>query len=261
MHEADSAAVAGRPHDPPRAARLERDQRLPVLLDLTSAPGRTVVFTRTKHGAKALARQLNPGGVPAVELHGNLSQNARDPQHGRLPRRPGATLVATDIAARGIHVDDIALVIHADPPADHKAYLHRSGRTARAGNSGIVVTLMTGEQTREVRGLARAAGVQPTTTQLNSVADPVLATIAPGARVLREGLSPAARGVDGPGGAGGSRRRGGSAGSRSRSPQQGGRGRSGQRRSQPGTAATPARSHSSTKTGSRAAGGKRRSSG
>jgi superfamily II DNA/RNA helicase len=242
--------------------QIDRDLRLPVLLDLTSAPGRTVVFTRTKHGAKALARQLNSGGVPAVELHGNLSQNARTRAMDDFHTGRVLTLVATDIAARGIHVDDIALVIHADPPADHKAYLHRSGRTARAGNSGIVVTLMTGEQTREVRGLARAAGVRATTTRISSVADPVLATLAPGARVLTQGRpAPAARGT-GAGSSGGrgarsgrgtgsSTGRGGRSGSvrhekqgsesRTRSPQQqGARRRSSNRRG--GNA--PARGHS-----------------
>jgi superfamily II DNA/RNA helicase len=227
VHEADSqqAPASLMSH---HVLRLERDLRLPVLLDLSSAPGRTVVFTRTKHGAKALARQLNAGGVPAVELHGNLSQNARtraldDFHAGRV-----LTLVATDIAARGIHVDDIALVIHADPPADHKAYLHRSGRTARAGNSGTVVTLMTGEQTREVRGLARAAGVRPTTTHVSSVADPVLATLAPGVRVLSESRPVSA--VRGPARPGAVRHGNRPADARTRSPQQSGRRRSSSRR-------------------------------
>ena len=77
------------------------------------------------------------------------------------------TLVATDIAARGIHVDDVALVIHADPPTEHKAYLHRSGRTARAGAEGTVITLMTDEQQRDVRDLTRQAGIKPTTTKVS----------------------------------------------------------------------------------------------
>ena len=92
--------------------------------------------------------------------------------------------MATDIAARGIHVDDVALVIHADPPADPKAYLHRSGRTARAGNAGTVVTLMTTEQVRAVKALTRAAGIAPTTTRVASTDHAVLAQLAPGARVL-----------------------------------------------------------------------------
>ena len=94
------------------------------------------MFTRTKHGAKALARQLNARGVPAVELHGNLSQNARTRNLTAFGSGTATTLVATDIAARGIHVDDVSLVVHADPPVEHKAYLHRSGRTARAGARG-----------------------------------------------------------------------------------------------------------------------------
>ena len=97
------------------------------------------------------------------------------------------TLVATDIAARGIHVDDVALVVHADPPAEHKAYLHRSGRTARAGASGTVITLMTDEQVRDVRDLTRAAGIKPTITKIDGAAHPVLAQLAPGERVLVAG--------------------------------------------------------------------------
>ena len=102
----------------------------------TWSPGRTIVFTRTKHGAKKLTRQLVSAGVPAVELHGNLAQNARTRNLAAFSDGSADTLVATDIAARGIHVDDVALVIHADPPIEHKAYLHRSGRTARAGADG-----------------------------------------------------------------------------------------------------------------------------
>jgi superfamily II DNA/RNA helicase len=97
------------------------------------------------------------------------------------------TLVATDIAARGIHVDDVALVVHADPPAEHKAYLHRSGRTARAGASGTVITLMTQEQTGDVRALTRAAGIRPTITRVDGPRHPILTTLAPGERVLVAG--------------------------------------------------------------------------
>ena len=162
---------------------LQKDSRLPVLVDLTAAPGRTLVFTRTKHGAKSLARQLNANGVAAVELHGNLSQNARTRNLGAFTDGSATTLVATDIAARGIHVDDINLVVHADPPVEHKAYLHRSGRTARAGAAGTVVTLMLDAQVSDVRGLARKAGIKPTITRIK-LGDPMLATIAPGERVF-----------------------------------------------------------------------------
>jgi superfamily II DNA/RNA helicase len=147
-----------------------------------------VVVTRTKHGAKALARQLNRSGVPAVELHGNLGQNARTRNLEAFHAGRASTLVATDIAARGIHVDDVALVVHADPPSEHKAYLHRSGRTARAGNSGTVITLATGEQIRDVRGLTRAAGIAPTTTRVHGDSHPLLVQLAPGERALTEPL-------------------------------------------------------------------------
>lgn len=187
-HEADSAQspVAAMSH---HVLGVEKDLRVPVLIDLTSAPGRTVIFTRTKHGAKALVRQLNSRGVPAVDLHGNLSQNARTRNMEAFSSGAVSTLVATDVAARGIHVDDIALVIHADPPAEHKAYLHRSGRTARAGREGTVITLMTPDQRADVRSLTRAAGIHPTTTHLSDTQHPVLRELAPGERVLVEGIA------------------------------------------------------------------------
>ena len=166
---------------------VAREHRVSVLVDLTSAPGRTVVFTRTKHGAKALTRQLNSSGVPTVELHGNLSQNARTRNMEAFHSGKATTLVATDIAARGIHVDDVALVVHADPPVEHKAYLHRSGRTARAGAKGTVITLMTDDQVRDVRDLTRAAGIKPTITKINGASHPLLAELAPGERVLVPG--------------------------------------------------------------------------
>ena len=128
----------------------------------------------------------------AVELHGNLAQNARTRNMDEFHSGRAAALVATDIAARGIHVDDVALVIHADPPADHKAYLHRSGRTARAGHSGTVITLATREQLREVRDLTRIAGITATTTQVPSADHPVLAELAPGARTRGEPIVAAA---------------------------------------------------------------------
>ena len=189
-HQADSAQspVATMSH---HVLHIDREARVPILVDLASAPGRTVVFARTKRGAKTLARQLNANGVPSVELHGNLSQNARTRNMDAFHSGKAAALVATDIAARGIHVDDVALVIHADPPAEHKAYLHRSGRTARAGNEGTVVTLMTNEQVRDVRDLTRAAGIKPTTTRIAGNRHPILTELAPGERVLPGGLEPA----------------------------------------------------------------------
>ncbi|GAA2998217.1 DEAD/DEAH box helicase [Actinokineospora diospyrosa] len=157
--------------------------RLPVLVDLVAAPGRTVVFTRTKRGATKLTRQLVAEGVPAVELHGDLGQTARTRNLLAFTDGKVTTLVATDIAARGIHVDDVALVIHADPPVEHKAYLHRSGRTARAGAAGTVITLMTDAQVADVRDLTRKAGVTATITRLRP-GHPLLAELAPGERTF-----------------------------------------------------------------------------
>jgi superfamily II DNA/RNA helicase len=207
-HEADSAQspVAAMDH---HVLHIPLAQRTPVVADLASAPGRMVVFTRTKSRAKALTRQLNAQGIPAVELHGNLAQNARARNMKLFQSGEVKTLVATDIAARGIHVDDIELVVHADPPVEHKAYLHRSGRTARAGKAGTVITLMTDDQARDVRSLTRAAGVRPTTTRVDTVANPILAQLAPGQRERSAApvSSPAPTAAPRSGGSGGGSRR------------------------------------------------------
>lgn len=136
-------------------AGVKRD----VVKELASGLGRRVLFTRTKHQAKKLAKQLTADGVPAVDLHGNLGQGARERNLAAFSSGTVRVLVATDIAARGIHVDEVSLVVHVDPPAEHKAYLHRSGRTARAGSSGDVVTIMLPEQRGDVRDLTRLAKI------------------------------------------------------------------------------------------------------
>jgi superfamily II DNA/RNA helicase len=164
--------------------QLSAGQRLEVVVDLTSAPGRKLVFTRTKHRARQLARQLVAAGVPAVELHGDLSQSVRTRNLEAFKSGRATALVATDIAARGLHIDDVELVIHADPPVEHKAYLHRSGRTARAGASGTVVTLATEEQRADVARLGRHAGIKPVVTQ-HRRNHPILRELAPGERTLR----------------------------------------------------------------------------
>ncbi len=188
-HNADSAMspVSKMEH---HVLHVQPEHRLEVLIGLASAPSRTLVFTRTKHGARKLTRQLNSAGVPALELHGNLAQNARDRNLRAFSEGTTATLVATDIAARGIHVNDVALVIHADPPLEHKAYVHRSGRTARAGGAGTVVTITTDEQLGDVGLMTRRAGVTPTTTQVRP-GDAILATLAfgPGSQAARSTLS------------------------------------------------------------------------
>ena len=135
--------------------------RVGVIAALAGGDKRSLVFTRTKHGAERLARQLTTAGIPAAELHGNLRQGARSRNLAAFGSGAVRVMVATDIAARGIHVDGIDLVIHADPPAEHKAYVHRSGRTARGGADGVVVTMQTAAQAREVRALMRKAGVNP----------------------------------------------------------------------------------------------------
>ena len=231
-HEADSAQspVSAMSH---HVLHVSADAHHGVLLDLVASPGRKVVFTRTKHRAKKLARQLNSSGVPAVELHGNLSQNARTRTMEAFHSGAAHTLVATDIAARGIHVDDVGLVIHADPPVEHKAYLHRSGRTARAGASGSVVTLMTDDQVRDVRDLTRKAGIRPTTTRVDA-RHPMLTTIAPGERSFPGAYAPLA--TSSPlASSGGGRRQGGARGSRSGGGQGAGAGRPARSRSQGGS--------------------------
>jgi superfamily II DNA/RNA helicase len=184
VHQADSAQspVSQMTH---QLLHVQREDRLPVLVDLVTGPDRNVVFTRTKRGAKTLAAQFSRAGIKAVELHGNLAQNARTRNLDDFHAGRATVLVATDIAARGIHVDDVRLVIHADPPADHKAYLHRSGRTARAGNAGTVITLMTTDQIREVEALTRAAGITATTTRVGNVQRPTrtVPSVAPGAEI------------------------------------------------------------------------------
>jgi superfamily II DNA/RNA helicase len=135
---------------------------------LASGSGRRILFMRTKHQARKLAKQLTESGVPAVDLHGNLSQPARDRNLAAFSAGEARVLVATDIAARGVHVDGIELVVHIDPPAEHKAYLHRSGRTARAGNAGDVVTVVLPEQRRDTQTLLRRAGISVTPQEVTA---------------------------------------------------------------------------------------------
>ena len=148
--------------------------RTAVAAALAGGGNRTLIFTRTKHGARKLARQLTTARIPAAELHGNLTQPARERNLASFASGAVRVLVATDIAARGIHVDGIDLVIHADPPSEHKAYLHRSGRTGRAGAAGVVVTLQTPAQAGDVRTLMRKAHIVP-----------LAATVRPGSALLR----------------------------------------------------------------------------
>ncbi|GAA2717259.1 DEAD/DEAH box helicase [Actinoplanes palleronii] len=217
-HHVDSAAQAPVEMDH-HVLHVHPDDRFGVLVDLLAAPGRSVVFTRTKRRAKVLTKQLISAGVPAVELHGNLAQNARNRNLSAFSDGSAATLVATDIAARGIHVDDVLLVIHADPPVEHKAYLHRSGRTARAGARGTVITLMTDDQQADVRDLTRKAGIKPITRRARP-GDALLADLAPGERTFVAYTPPAPEAPDRSGGgtAAGDSPAGGRSASRRRRP-------------------------------------------
>ncbi|TFD28232.1 DEAD/DEAH box helicase [Cryobacterium cryoconiti] len=144
---------------------------------LASGSGRRILFMRTKHQAKKLAKSLTDAGIPSVDLHGNLSQVARDRNLAAFSAGDVKVLVATDVAARGVHVDDIELVIHVDPPAEHKAYLHRSGRTARAGSAGDVVTLVLPEQRRDTDALLRKAAIKVTPQRVTAASPAVDALV------------------------------------------------------------------------------------
>ena len=141
--------------------RVPMSQKWQVITEIAAREGRTLLFVRTKYGAERLADNLNRAGVPAGALHGGRTQAQRTKALNKFKDGSVTALVATDVAARGIHVDDVSLVMHVDPPADSKDYLHRSGRTARAGMSGMVVTIATPNEERTVRNLMSAAGVRP----------------------------------------------------------------------------------------------------
>ncbi|MGZ0148736.1 DEAD/DEAH box helicase [Kribbella sp. WER1] len=138
---------------------IEPAHKQSLTAELASRDGRTIVFVRTKLGADRVATQLRDRGVMAAALHGGLTQGARNRTLEQFKDGSVPVLVATDVAARGIHVDDVGLVVQADPAADHKDYLHRAGRTARAGGEGAVVTLVLPHQRRGMVRLAESAGV------------------------------------------------------------------------------------------------------
>lgn len=133
--------------------------KVDVTTSLVRSNPRSIVFTRTKSGATQLVAELADAGVAAVDLHGDLSQRVRERNLDRFRDGRAQAVVATDVAARGIHVDGIGLVVHFDPAGESKSYLHRSGRTARAGASGAVVTMATPGQARGLTDLFQRAGV------------------------------------------------------------------------------------------------------
>ncbi|MFI0432787.1 MAG: DEAD/DEAH box helicase, partial [Candidatus Nanopelagicales bacterium] len=140
---------------------VSRDQRTNTAAALAVEHGTTVVFTRTKRGADRVARQLSNAGLSSVAIHGGRSQKQRDRALADFSGGRAQVLVATDVAARGIHVDDVQCVIHYDLAGDHKDYVHRSGRTGRAGAQGTVVTLVTAEDSAQAASLQRDLGMAP----------------------------------------------------------------------------------------------------
>ncbi len=151
---------------------VDHHDRTQHTADLINEFGKSIVFTRTRRGADRLAKQLEKLGVRAVAMHGGRSQNQRQRALDAFSSGKARALIATDVAARGIHVDEVASVIHFDPAGDHKDYLHRSGRTARAGATGTVVTLVTHEQKRDVLKMQRDIDIDaPQETVFDYIAD------------------------------------------------------------------------------------------
>jgi superfamily II DNA/RNA helicase len=150
--ESDTQTVDEMTH---RFLKVHELDRVKVLAAIAGGAERTMVFCRTKRGADRLVSQLKREGVRAEAIHGDLRQSAREKALKDFQAGHHAVLVATDVAARGIHVDDVDVVVHFDPPEEHKNYVHRSGRTARAGNSGVVATFVLWDQELEVERLQR----------------------------------------------------------------------------------------------------------
>ena len=140
--------------------KVDRADRVAITAKLVAQHGQAFVFCRTKRGADRVVRQLQAQGVRAVPMHGDRTQGQRERALDSFSKGKADALVATDVVARGIHVDDLPCVVHFDPPADHTDYVHRSGRTGRAGRTGTVVSLVTDEQRKEVQGVQRALGME-----------------------------------------------------------------------------------------------------
>ncbi len=219
------------------------DAKRELINTLASGSGRRILFMRTKHHAKRLAHQLTQSGIPSVDLHGNLSQGARDRNLAAFSNGDARVLVATDVAARGVHVDDVALVVHVDPPAEHKAYLHRSGRTARAGGSGDVVTLVLPEQRRDVDALLRKAAIKATPRQVTADSAEVTNLVGEIAPYVKPAPAQKPNGAAAANGQRSQRPRGGAEGRPARTPRRGGQsqGRQGQSQGRQGQGQRSAR--------------------
>ncbi|MFA5885403.1 MAG: DEAD/DEAH box helicase [Acidimicrobiia bacterium] len=156
--------------------RADRDAKVQLTADVIRLAGPTIVFCRTKHGTDALAKKLGRLGVRVETIHGNRSQGQRERALGAFAAGKVDALLATDVAARGIHVDDVACVLHFDPPNDEKDYTHRSGRTARAGAHGFVISLVMPDQVKVVKRMQRVLDL-PESVEIPSRA--ALAAITP----------------------------------------------------------------------------------
>jgi superfamily II DNA/RNA helicase len=181
---------------------VERADRVRSVAKAVERHGRTIVFCRTRHGADRFAHQLGALGVNAVALHGNRTQGQRDRAIAAFSNGKAEVLVATDVAARGIHVDGVNCVVHLDPPATDKDYVHRSGRTGRAGAKGTVISIVANDQRAAVRVLQRQLGLG------DGGGGGSAPTLAPAAQPQRARPSrPQARPQQRPGRAGGGHRR------------------------------------------------------
>ncbi|MGI8492530.1 MAG: helicase-related protein, partial [Acidimicrobiales bacterium] len=138
--------------------KVESDKKVAVTADVLASHAPAIVFCRTRHGADRLTKRLAERGITAAPIHGARSQPQRDRALAAFQAGAVQALIATDVAARGIHVDQVACVVHYDLPADHKDYLHRSGRTGRAGLDGIVVTMVGRDQTKALRAMQKSLG-------------------------------------------------------------------------------------------------------
>jgi superfamily II DNA/RNA helicase len=174
----------------------ERDGKVGLTADIVRAHWPAIVFSRTKHGADRIARQLGKLGVDAVAIHGNRSQGQRERALKDFTSARAQALVATDVAARGIHVDGVACVVHFDAPPDHKDFVHRSGRTGRAGTEGIVVTLAPKADLREVRKMMAKAGhpVEGTDPDLEALGRPAPTPTRPAPKPADDRPAPSAGG-------------------------------------------------------------------
>jgi superfamily II DNA/RNA helicase len=157
--EADDAAIDH------HFEELDPTERVARTAELVHKYGSTIVFTRTRHGAERLAKQLKTSGVDAAAIHGGLSQSKRDRALAAFKSYKAEALIATDVAARGIHVDAVACVVHFDPPVDSKTYVHRSGRTARAGATGTVVSFVARDQRAASRTMRKELGLLPESSE------------------------------------------------------------------------------------------------